>query len=506
MNASKERKLGSVIGYIYTICQAVISIVYIPILLNGIGDSEYGLYQILSSIIAYFAAMETPLSASLLKYYSSYKEDHNKIKMENTLAIGKIIFIVFSFALIALSIPVLAILRNVYAQTFTLNELNEATLMFIIMIINLIINLNSYTYIAAITANESFIFLKLSSLISMIVQPFLVVIFIQKIPYAFIIVLISTLLSFILYFVRKYYAKYKIGVIVTYHEFDRNLIIGLLKLSLSVLFVALADQIFWKTDQLILGAMYNTRTVSIYSIGSQINSMFISIACVIGGMTLPMITRISKEKEADFKLSEIFARIGRYQSYLVYLVLTGVILFGKEFIIIIAGTDYLETYYVALLLMIPYSIDLIQTCAGSILQIKDKYYIRSIVLFLIAIINIILTLNLAKSFGMIGAAVATTISIMCSNIILNIYYNRCLKLNIALFWRQCMPIIFSSIMICVLGYFILQINFSNIYLTFGFHIVVYSLIFVVIMYTLIMNSNEKNLIQSMKNKKLKKVN
>ena len=121
MNASKERKLGSVIGYIYTICQAVISIVYIPILLNGIGDSEYGLYQILSSIIAYFAAMETPLSASLLKYYSSYKEDHNKIKMENTLAIGKIIFIVFSFALIVLSIPVLVILRNVYAQTFTLN-------------------------------------------------------------------------------------------------------------------------------------------------------------------------------------------------------------------------------------------------------------------------------------------------------------------------------------------------------------------------------------------------
>ena len=497
MNASQQRKIGGIIGYIYTICQSAISIVYIPILLHGIGDSEYGLYQILSSIIAYFVAMEGPLSASLLKYYSSYKEDGNEIKMENTLAIGKRIFAIFSVIFLILSIPTAFVFKRVYTASLTPKEINEALLMFGLMIVNLIINLNGYTYIAAITANESFVFLKLSGLVATIIQPILVVIVIKKIPYAFVIVLIATIFSLILFYVRKYYAKHRLGVVIKYHKRDRELVIGIGKLSLAVLFVAIADQIFWKTDQLILGAMYDTKTVSIYSIGSQINAMFINFACVIGGMTLPMMTRASKEKNPSVKLSETFARIGRYQSYLVYLVLTGVILYGKEFIVILSGSDYLDTYYVALLLMIPYSVDLIQTCAGSILQIKDKYYLRSITFFIIATINIGLTIKMAEVYGMIGAAFATTISIFIANIILNVVYSKIVKLDMILFWTQSIPIIIAAVLISGIGYLISYINCRNIYISFGVHILFYIFVYISIMFLFIMNKSEKELVKSL---------
>ncbi len=496
MNVSQQRKVGSIIGYIYTICQAIIAIVYIPILLHGIGDSEYGLYQILSSIIAYFAAMEAPLSASVLRYYSSYKEEGDVIKMENTLAIGKKIFMVFSIMFLIVAIPIAFVFRNIYASSLTINELNEAMIMFGIMIVNLIIDLNGYTYVAAITANESFVFLKLSALFTLVTQPILVICVIRKVPYAFVIVLITTLLSLVLFFVRKYYAKHKLRVVIKYHGMDRDLVRGIIKLSLAVLFVAIADQIFWKTDQLILGAMYNTKTVSIYSIGSQINSMFISIACVIGGMTLPMVTKVSKEKNYDVKLSEIFAKIGRYQSYLVFLILTGVVLYGKEFIVILSGTDYLETYYVALLLMIPYSIDLIQTCAGSILQVKDKYYLRSITLFVIAIINIVLTIVMARTYGMIGAAMATTIAIIVSNILLNTFYKKIINLDVGLFWKQCIPIICAAVIICGIGYVISLINIKNIYISFGLHILIYVFVYGVVMFLFVMNRREKELVRS----------
>ena len=500
MNISRQRKLGSMLGYLYTICQAVISILYIPILLRGIGDSEYGLYQILSSIIAYFAAMEAPLSASLLRYYSFFKEDGNHLKMENTLAIGRRIFVVFSVIFLIVLIPVAFVFRKVYATSLSPYELNEALLMFAIMIVNLIINLNGYTYVAAITAHESFVFLKLSAIFSLILQPVLVIVVIRRVPYAFVIVLIGTISSFVLFWVRRYYSIHKLGVEIKYHEKDKNLIAGIVKLSLSVLFVAIADQIFWKTDQLILGAMYNTKTVSIYSIGSQINSMFISVACVIGGMTLPMVTKVSKEENADIKLSEIFAKIGRYQSYLVFLILTGVLLYGREFIIIISGPNYLETYYVALLLMIPYSIDLIQTCAGSILQVKDKYHLRSITLFTIAVLNIALTLILARIYGMIGAAVATTISIVVSNIILNTLYSKILHLDVGSFWEKCIPIIVASFVICSLGYLILLIQFNNTFFSFIVHVLLYSFVYSGIMFLFVMNENEKRIFRSIVNR------
>ena len=495
-NTSHQRRLGSIIGYIYTLCQAIISIIYIPILLHGIGDSEYGLFQILSSIIAYFAAMETPLSASLLRYYSSYKEDGNQMKMENTLAIGKRVFLMFSIIFILISIPTALIFKHIYASSLTLHEINEALLMFGIMMCNLIINLNGYTYVAAITANESFVFLKLSSLISLIMQPILVILIIRKAPYAFVIVLITTVFSFVLYWVRRYYAKHKLGVIIRYHMWDKSLVTGIVKLSTAVLFVAIADQIFWKTDQLILGAIYNTTVVAVYSIGSQINSMFISIGSVIGGMTLPMVTKVSKGANADQQLSNLFIKIGRYQSYLVYLILTGVVLFGREFILIISGPDYLETYYVALLLMTPYSVDLIQTCAGSILQVKDKYYLRSITLFVAAVINIVLTILLAKTYGMIGAAMATTVSIVFSNAILNYFYSKIIKLKIGLFWKKCIPIIFAAAIISGLGFLISLIEINNVYFAFLFHVLLYTAIYSVFMFFFVMDQSEKALVKS----------
>lgn len=500
LNASHQRKLGSIIGYIYTICQAIISIVYIPILLHGIGDSEYGLFQILSSIIAYFAAMEAPLSASLLRYYSAFKEDRDQIKMENTLAIGRRVFVLFSVAFLIVSIPTAVVFKGVYTSSLSTHEMNEALIMFGIMMLNLIINLNGYIYVAAITANESFVFLKVSSLLSLIVQPVLVFIFIKRVPYAFVIVIITTILSFILYWVRRYYAKYKLNVVIRYHKWDRDLVLGIVKLSLAVLFVAIADQIFWKTDQLILGAMYDTKVVSVYSIGSQINSMFISVASVIGGMTLPMVTKASKGEDANVRISDTFIKIGRYQSYLVFLILTGVVLYGREFILILSGPDYIETYYVALLLMVPYSVDLIQTCAGSILQVKDKYYIRSITLFTIAIINIVLTVVLAKRYGMIGAAIATTVSIIVSNIILNYFYAKSINLKVALFWKKCIPIILAAAIISGLGYLISLINVNNAYIDFITHIILYTIVYSLLMFIFVMNKSEKSLVKSVFNK------
>ena len=87
-----QKKIGAILGYLYTTLQSVISIIYIPILLNTIGKSEYGIYQIVGSVIAYFAAMESPLCASILRFYVEYKVKDDTRNMENVLATGRRIF------------------------------------------------------------------------------------------------------------------------------------------------------------------------------------------------------------------------------------------------------------------------------------------------------------------------------------------------------------------------------------------------------------------------------
>ena len=39
---SKRRRIGIVLSYAYTISQVIVNLLYVPILLRGIGASEYG--------------------------------------------------------------------------------------------------------------------------------------------------------------------------------------------------------------------------------------------------------------------------------------------------------------------------------------------------------------------------------------------------------------------------------------------------------------------------------
>lgn len=501
---NNEKKIAVILSIINTIVSAVVSIIYIPLLLSTIGKNEYGLYQLIGSIIAYFSTMYSSINASVMKYYTEYliKEDYKK--MENTLAISKRIFIFISIIIVIIAIPISYAFKSSFSANLTDNEIKESMFMFKIMILNILVYLNGSIYSASILAHEKFIFRKILDLAVTILQPISVLCLIKEYPRASTIVIIQLLLNIISLFICMYYSKNRLKVKVKYHYKDINLIKGIFSLSSSVLLISIADQIFWKTDQIILGSMYGTGIVAEYAIGAQFNSLFISAGVVITSVIVPMITKINQSENSSLELSNSFSKIGRYQAYLVLLMLTGVILFGKEFIIIIAGPDFLNAYVVALLLMVPYSIDLIQSSGNVILLVKNKNWYKAVILFTSSIINVGLTYLFAKRFGMYGAAFATTISIVTSSwILMNLVYSGVIKLDIALFWKKILPIIVFSFISLGIGLIIKKINISNIYIQFIVHGILYVIIYITIMFYFVMNVDEKSILNEFI-KKLKK--
>lgn len=493
-SSTSQKKYGTILGYVYTVLQAVIGIVYIPILLNGIGKAEYGIYQVVGSIVSYFAAMESPLCASILKYYVEYKAKGDEMGMENVLAIGRNIFRGLSVVMIVLAVPSIILIRIAFADTFSPSELFETQMMFVVMIANIIITMNTYVYIAAINGHERFVFLKITAIIALILQPITVVLLISQYQYAFVIVVTQLVYNIIMAIIRYYYSKRKLNCRVQFHYKDKNLFKGIAKLTFATFFVAIADQIFWRTDQLILGSMCGPEVTAEYSIGAQFNTMYILVACVLGGVLLPTITKIIVDGD-NRVLSDYFAKIGRFQSYLVSLMLYGFICFGQEVIKIIAGDGFEISYSVAILMMIPYAIDLIQTCGGSILTAKNMYEYRAITLFAAAVVNIGITILFVKMMGPVGAALSTTICIiLASGLTMNIIYGRVLKLDLKHFFKEVVPIwALGALMLPVSALLINKIAFSNIYIQFIVHCVLFFLLFCGLMLP-VLHKDEKALI------------
>ena len=489
-----QRKIGIILSYIYTATHVVVNLLYVPLLLRTIGQSEYGLYQLVGSLIAYISIMESLLSAGVVRYYCKYKNENNQEKMENVLAISQRIYSVFSLIVCVCGVALIFAFKSLYASSLSLFEMQESIIMLVLLIANIIINIMNYVYVAVITASERFIFLKVISILSTIVQPALVYLLIKKYPYAIVIVISVVLINLLVAFVRRIYSKKVLNATIHYHGKDSEFVKGLFQLSSTILFALIADQIFWKADQLVIGKVLNTSAVAVYSVGSQIYMNYTPLGTAISSVFMSRLSKLYDVEKDIQSISELFIKVGRIAFLFLGLVLCGFILFGQDFIMLWAGEGYKEAYYVAVIIMIPLTVDAMQNLGLTILQIMNKYGFRGKVYFAIAIVNIITTVFLVKIVGIVGAAISTAISMAIGNgVIMNFYYSK-LGLNMRKFWKEIIKFLPAVVSALIGGIFLQKIYFANAAISLVFHIVSFIIIYASSIFIFGLTKKEKALI------------
>jgi O-antigen/teichoic acid export membrane protein len=433
-----SRRAGVIVSYIYSVVQIIVQLLYVPILLRGIGQSEYGLYQFVGSIMSYLTIINTVLAAGVSKYYSKAFVEGDKTLMENTLAIAKRLYWVISLIAVIIIGIVCGVVVHAYTNSFTPAQLNEMSLMFAILAADMVVVMNNTISIAAITANERFVFLRLTQLMTAVVQPVLVIVFLKIWPSAVLVTAMTFTANLICAILQRIFSQGVLKTRYTFHFFDKQLAQELLLFSSTVVLVSLSDQIFWKSGQLILGFFYGADTIAVFSVGSQIYSVYMVLGTTVASVFLPLVTDLtlnSRHKERE--LSHLFIKVGRISFYVSFLVLAGFFIFGDEFIRLWAGDAYGDSYFVALLVMAPFTIDVIQNLGLTILQVVDKYQFRGYMNMCIAIVNVLVSVPLGQRFGCVGVACATAFSIFIGNgIFMNMYYEKAIGLDVATFWRE----------------------------------------------------------------------
>lgn len=498
-----ERKIGIILSYINIILQTIINFLYVPLLLYYMGQSEYGLYQLMGSIIAYFGIMDFGLTSATIRTYIKYKVEKKYKQVENFLAMTQRIYIcICIFAVITGGI-LYNFLDEIFSNSLTTSELISAKYIFILLLLNIVITFLGMVYRSVITANEKFLFMKGIETIQLILQPFAVLLVMQAMPTAFAMVCVITIMNLILTGIRIYYCYDKINMKMKYSYWDKSAFDEMKILAASVFIVTIVDQIFWRTNQIILGIISGTAVVAIYSIASLVYMNYMALSTTISGVYLPKISKLVAENVPDSVLSNEFLKVGRIQYYLLALVSSGFIVFGKEFIILWTNSNFIEAYYIAIIIIIPFTVNLIQNIGNCIMQAKNVYNFRAFVYLGVGIFNLILAIPAAKYYGGIGAASVSGIALFVSNgLIMNWYFKKYLNIDIKTFWKQILKITISVILCSFIGIllnYILGIGSISILVL---KLLLYTLIYLIIMWITSFNKDEKMLIFKLKNKLL----
>ena len=98
--SKSQFKMGALLSYISLITSNVISIVYTPVMLRLMGQSEYGIYNIALSLVGYLGIMDLGFGNAIIKYTSKYIAEGDREKEYNLN--GMFIFIYSVLGLITL--------------------------------------------------------------------------------------------------------------------------------------------------------------------------------------------------------------------------------------------------------------------------------------------------------------------------------------------------------------------------------------------------------------------
>ena len=271
--------------------------------------------------------------------------------------------------------------------------------------------------------------------------------------------------------------------------------------SFFIFLGTIVDKVNWSVDQFILGVYCGATSVSIYSVSSQLNTLFLNLSTAISSVLLPKMSKMIAKKASNEDLTKEFIKVGRIQYYIIFFMMSCLIIFGKEFIYLWVGPEYNESYYIALILIVPLCFPLIQNLGLSILQAMNKYKFKSISSVIMSIVNILVSIILTKRYGAIGAAIGTALSlIICNIIIMNIYYYKVIKINVINFWKDILKLTIKFII--PVFFILIIIRFINInswirLIACG---VLYTIIYCATVYKLCINTYEKNIINSVFNK------
>ena len=447
-----QRKAGVLLTYFNKFMSIGINLVYVPLLLFYMGKEEYGLYQLMGSVIAYIGMMDFGFSVAITRFYTKYKALNDHKSMENLLATSAVIYIVLGAIITAAGGVAYCFLENIFGGALTPAEMASAKQIFIILVLGVLVCVEAQIFTAVIVSAEKFLIQRGITTVSVILQPIVVLLAMQSSPYAVTFVLVQTIFYTLSTLFQIYYAFRYLHISFRFHGYDKELVKGITGFSLAVFLMTVTDQIFFRSNQLILGAMSGTLAVAVYAIGSQIYMSYMPLAGIISGVFFPKVTEMVAKKVPMEVFSELFIRIGRLQFLLLGLILSGFVLFGRQFIHFWVGDDFLDAWWVALLVMTPFTVDIITGLGLTIMQARNDFWFRVKVGLTAAVMNVCLAIPAARYYGGVGCAAVTCLSVsLCYCLAMNWYYARKLHLEIKCFWNHIAGICFYVVMAMLLG-------------------------------------------------------
>ena len=190
----------------------------------------------------------------------------------------------------------------------------------------------------------------------------------------------------------------------------------LLRYSLPLMFFGLIESIFFWTDSFMIGYFKDATNVGIYNAAVPIAALVLIASELFMQLFLPLINRQYGENNIGL-IKSLSKQIGKWIFIVNLPLVLLIILFPGAFINILFGAEYLVGIFTLKILIIGFLFSSIFAISNRLIVMTGRSKVVMKDIMFTAILNVVLNFLLIPKYGINGAAIATTISLITVSMI-----------------------------------------------------------------------------------------
>lgn len=431
-----KMKQGALVSYLAIAFNVVSVLLYAPLLIQGLGNSDYAVYTLVYSFLNYFV-IDFGIGSSVARFITEFRYNKNeKYSEQQLLAVVFKVFFLLTLCVGIFLVGLYPFLDKIF-KGLTAAELIQLRKVYGIAVVYTLAMFIATPLESIFVANEFFAVFKLCKLLQKMGTILLTVIFLFM-SKGLVWVMMAGAVSGVVTVVSEiFYLMHKDAIKIDWRYWDGCLLKKVLGFSLWMAVVTFAQRLIIPITPTILGIVSSSLEISIFSIATHLEGYVFMFAAALNGLFLPKVSRLVNSGQRK-ELNSLQVKMGRIQLFIIGTLLSGATVFGKEFIVLWVGSEYIKAYYVFLLISLSDIVYLTQEIASTTLTVIGEVRYRAIVYVVGAALSITLSFLLASHFGAIGSAVAIAICLWGFNVgLMTFIYHKKAQVDMKTFFLNC---------------------------------------------------------------------
>ena len=476
-----QKKTGALLGYANILVKNLVNLIYVPLLLHFLGQGDYGVFQMTSSVVFALTLLSAGFYGSYVRFYMRERAAGCDDCGLGVCRLNGMFLLVYLTVAALCVVGGLAMAMNthvLFSGGLTSGEIGLARVLLVVMSVNIAVTMVSTPFDSYIVAHERFVFQQSRQLLTALAQPFLALLLLWLGMGAVGVACAQLAVSSILLVLNIGFAVRKLGMRFAFRGLQWPMLKAVAVFSFWNFLNQIFDLVNNNVPNFLLGAMSSSAAVAVFSISLQIRNIFFSMSTTMAGVFVPQINRIVAETDDNAVLTRLMTRVGRYQMVIFWYLFGGFVVLGQYFVCLWAGAANSDAYWLTVIMALPVMIPLTQNTGIEIQRAKNRHKIRSLIYILTSVIDIVISVLLIPAIGYWATAIGYITSVVLgTGLFMNWYYHARIGLDMIHFWRHQLPTIALALGVtglCLLGRCLLPVTSIFIFLLWG---VVYSLLF-----------------------------